>query len=120
MEGSRGVQLDSSSRALLEPGAHTLRLQNRSFAFSESRQIVVEPGGTTEVSIASPTSSLTVAGPAGVEVPVDGERVGQIPCASYAVKLGTRDVMVVEPSGATHHRSLMITAAPATLAIGPQ
>jgi hypothetical protein len=120
MEGSRGVQLDSSSRALLEPGAHTLRLQNRSFAFSESRQIVVEPGGTTEVSIASPTSSLTVAGPAGAEVFVDGERVGQIPLASYPVKLGTRDVMVVEPSGATHHRSLMITAAPATLAIGPQ
>jgi hypothetical protein len=116
-DGKKGVQLDSSNRALMKPGPHTVRIESRALGFVETRQIIVEPGGTTELDIASPTSTLTVSGPAGAEVRVDGERVGEVPLAAYPVKLGTRDVTIVEPSGVSHHRSLMITSRPATIEI---
>lgn len=116
-DGKTGIQLDSSNRALMKPGPHTVRIQNRALGYVETRQIVVEPGATAELDIASPTSTLTVSGPAGAAVLVDGERVGEVPLAAYPVKLGTRDVTVVEQSGITHHRSLMITSRPATIEI---
>jgi hypothetical protein len=119
MDGATGVQLDADSRALMKPGTHTLRVENRRLAFSESRQIVIEPGGIAEVSIASPLSTLTVTGPAGAEVFVDGEKIGTVPLAAAPVKVGTRNVMVVDRSGATQHRSLSITMAPATLEFTP-
>jgi hypothetical protein len=118
VEGTAGVQLDTLNRALMKPGPHTLRIESRSLGFADTRQVMVEPGGTTEVDIASPTSTLTVSGPAGAEVFIDGERVGAVPLAGYRVRVGTRDVSIVEPSGTTHHRSLTITSRPATIEIG--
>ena len=116
-EGTAGVQLDGRNQSLMKAGPHTLRLANRALGFAETRQIVIEPGTTTDVSIASPTSTLTVSGPGGAAVLVDGESVGEVPLAAYPVKLGTRDVTIVEQSGVTHHRSLTITSQPATIDI---
>jgi hypothetical protein len=115
VDGKTGVQLDTLNRALMKPGPHTLRIQNRSLGFVETRRIDVEPGDTTELDIATPTSTLTVTGPAGAEVLVDGERVGTVPLSGYRVKLGSREVTIVEPSGTTHHRSVTIISKPATI-----
>jgi hypothetical protein len=101
----------------MKAGAHTLRIGSRRLGFLESRQVVVEPGGTTEVAIASRMSTLTVSGPDGADVLVDREKVGQVPLTAYPVQLGSRDVEVVEKSGVTHHQSVTITSQPASIDI---
>lgn len=115
LDGRRAVQLDDSNRALLKPGVHTIRLQNRALEIAETRQVTIEPGATTDVSIAPPESTLTVTGAIGAEVFVDGTRAGEIPLTDYKVPPGRHDVMVVDRSGATRHSSVTVTARPARL-----
>jgi len=62
-----------------------------------------------------PTSTLTVTGSTGAEVFVDGAKAGEIPLEEYRVKLGTRDVMVVDQSGVTRHVTVTVTTRPARI-----
>lgn len=117
VDGAAAVPLDARNSALLKPGPHTIRIENRTLGFAESREITIEPGGTTQVDVVAPLSSLTVTGPAGAEVFVDGEKVGQVPLMALPVKMGTREVRVVETSGLAHRRSVTITPQPATVDI---
>ncbi len=115
IDGTRAVQLDDRSRALLKPGAHTLRIENRTFDFTETRQVQIEPGGTTRVAVEPPGSTLTIIGSTGAAVFVDGVKAGETPLANYAVKLGTRDIMVVDSSGTTRHATVIVTTKPVQL-----
>jgi len=112
-DGGKALQLDDAHRVLLKPGTHAIRIDNKELDFSLTRQVDVEPGATARVDVEVPTSTLTVTGPAGAEVFVDGTKAGEIPLADYQLKLGTRDVMMVEPSGATRHVTLTVTTRPA-------
>ena len=115
VDNGRAVQLDDSNRVLLKPGTHNLRIENRSLDFSATRQIDIEPGGTTEVTLEVPASTLSVTGTAGSEVFVDGVKAGVIPITDYEVKLGTREIMVVAPGGETRHASVTATTKPTQL-----
>ena len=116
-EGSRGIQLDDRNRALLKPGVHDLRIENRELEFSETRQVAIEPGGTANVAIDTPLSTLSITGSTGAEVFVDGVKAGVTPLTDFQVKLGTRDIMVIEPSGATRHATVTVTTKPAQVDI---
>ena len=112
-DSGKGLQLDAAHRVLLKPGTHTIRLDNKELDFSLTREVDIEPGDTAHVDVEVPTSTLSVTGPAGAEVFVDGANAGELPLADYQIKLGTRDVMVVEPSGATRHATVTVTTKPA-------
>jgi len=114
-DAGKGLQLDDGHRVLLKPGVHAIRIDNRELDFSLTRQVEIEPGGTTRVAVEVPTSTLTVTGSTGAEVFVDGAKVGEIPLEEYRVKLGTRDVMVVDQSGVTRHVTVTVTTRPARI-----
>lgn len=116
-DGTRGLRLDDSNRVLLKAGTHNLRFENRTLDFVQTRQIQIEPGDTTDVSVEVPPSTLSVTGPTGAAVFVDGVKAGETPLDDYPVKLGTRDVMVVEPAGATRHATVTVTSKPVHLDI---
>jgi len=117
LDGGKPALLDDSNRVLLKPGTHTVRIENRELAFSQTKQVEIEPGGTTRVVIEVPTSTLTVTGSTGAEVFVDGTRAGETPLVEFTVALGTHDVMVVDKSGVTRHASVRATTKPVQLEI---
>jgi len=114
-DGGKGLQLDGGHRVLLKPGVHTIRIDSRELDFSLTRQVEIEPGGTARVAVEVPTSTLTVTGSNGAEVFVDGAKAGEIPLVEYKVKLGTRDVMVVDKSGVARNRTVTVTTRPAQI-----
>ncbi|MEQ1729780.1 MAG: PEGA domain-containing protein [Vicinamibacterales bacterium] len=117
LDGGKPALLDDSNRVLLKPGTHTVRIENRELAFSQTKQVEIEPGGTTRVVIEVPTSTLSVTGSTGAEVFVDGARAGETPLVEFEVALGTHDVMVVDKSGVTRHASVRATTTPVQLDI---
>lgn len=112
-EGTRALQLDSGNRVLLKPGVHEITVQNRPLGFSLSQSVEIEPGATATLDVETPFSTLTVNGPEGATVLVDGVKAGETPLANYRVQVGTRDVVVVDRSGATYHMAVTVTRSPA-------
>lgn len=117
LDGGTPALLDDGNRVLLKPGMHTVRIENRELAFSQTRQVEIEPGGTTKVAVEVPTSTLSVTGSTGAEVFVDGVKAGETPLADFKVALGTHDVMVVGKTGATRHATARVTTRPLQLDI---
>ncbi len=117
LDGGKPALLDDSNRVLLKPGTHTLRIENRGLAFSQTKQVEIEPGGTTKIAIEVPTSTLTVTGSTGADVFVDGVKAGTTPLTEFRVALGSHDVMVVDKSGVTRHASVKATTKPVQLDI---
>ena len=112
-EGATPLQLDTGNRALLRPGVHEVTAQNRDLGFSLTQSVTIEPGATASLDIETPYSTLTVKGPEGASVFVDGDKAGETPLSNHRVKIGSRDVKVVDPSGATYHIAVNVTRAPA-------
>ncbi len=117
LDGGKPALLDDSNRVLLKPGVHTVRIENRELAFSQTKQVEIEPGGTTKIAIEVPASTLTITGSVGADVFVDGVKAGQTPLTDFTVALGAHDVMVVDPSGASRHASIRATTKPVQLDI---
>ncbi|MFN7984357.1 MAG: PEGA domain-containing protein [Vicinamibacterales bacterium] len=112
-EGARALQLDSSNRVFLRPGIHEITAQNKELGFSLTQTVEILPGATADLDIDTPDSSITVKGPEGAAVYIDNERVGDIPVVNHQVKIGSRDVRVVDRSGAAYHITVNVTKAPA-------
>jgi len=112
-EGARALQLDSSNRVFLRPGVHEITAQNKELGFSLTQTIEIQPGVTANLDIETPDSTITVKGPDGATVFIDGERVGDIPIVNRQVKIGSRDIRVVDRSGAAYHITVNVTKAPA-------
>jgi hypothetical protein len=106
-EGTRGLQLDGQSNVLLAPGPHSLVFANQRFGYREVRQVVVNPGQTTAISVVAQASVLTIASTLPAEVFIDGERAGETPLSDHRVNLGTREITVRSRTGI--ERRFMIT-----------
>jgi hypothetical protein len=117
VDGTKGMLLDDSNRILLKPGDHTIRIENRLLEFSETKQVTIEPGGTTKVSVEVPMSTLTVTGSTGAEVLIDGTNAGETPLTDFQVKPGAHDIMVIDKSGVTRHASVTVTTKPTQIDI---
>jgi hypothetical protein len=114
-DGQRAVRLDEKGEALLAPGAHDLRLENRAMGYSVTRHVEVKPGETASVTIVPPTSTLTVTATMPSEVYVDGQPVGQSPLTGYTVALGTREILVKSAAGMERRLTTVITVKPVRL-----
>lgn len=112
-DGSQLLQLDSQGRVLLKPGMHDIRIANEALDFVVVRRVEVEPGDTTSIDLESPQSELTVNGPPGAAVFIDGDKVGETPLSRLKVKVGARDVKVVDRNGASYHMTVTVTTKPA-------
>lgn len=98
-EGKRAITLDARNQALLGPGTHQIRFLNRTLGYDEVKTVEVKPGDIAEVTIEAPTSLLSVSANVAGEVFVDGALAGPLPLSDFAVRVGTRDIVVKSADG---------------------
>jgi hypothetical protein len=97
-EGNRQVRLDDSGRAILSPGLHKLRFQNRALGYDEVRTVEIKPTETTTLNLI-PQTTLSITATQRSEVSIDGARVGGTPLVKRRINLGTHTVVVTSSSG---------------------
>jgi hypothetical protein len=111
-EGGRGVQVDERGRAMLSPGRHRLRFQNRELGYDETRAVDVKPADTITINL-TPATTIAVTSNEPAEVLIDGTRVGDTPY-SGKVGLGTHSV-TVRTAGAERQLTVAATSKPVQL-----
>ena len=113
-EGGRGVQIDERGRAMLTPGRHRLRFQNRDLGYDETRVVDVKPADTATINLL-PETTITVTSNEPAEVLVDGTRVGDTPYGGK-MGLGTHTV-TVRTAGAERQLTVAATSKPVQLEV---
>jgi hypothetical protein len=111
-DGTRGIRLDERSQAMLTPGSHDMRFENRALGYLETRRVEIRPGETRSLSLSPPPSMLTVTATIPADVLIDGENAGGTPLTDHPVALGTRNIVVKSEAGATRRFSLTMTVKP--------
>jgi hypothetical protein len=96
--GGRRIGASSDGQITLSPGRHKVTFVNKQFQVRETRTIDIQAGSIASHTLKLPSGSLSVDAPAGAEVLVDGERIGNAPIRGSAVAIGTRDIAVRHPS----------------------
>jgi PEGA domain len=97
----------ADERLTLSPGRHTLTLVNRALNFEAERQVTVASGRQAHVSVDLPDGTLHVNALPWAEVFVDGERHGETPLGSIALRIGSHQVTLRNPEFG--ERSMSVT-----------
>ena len=113
-EGGRGVQVDDRGRAMLTPGRHRLRFQNRALGYDETRAVDVKPADTITINLL-PETTIAVTANEPAEVLIDGTRVGDTPYDGK-IGLGTHTV-TVRTAGAERQLTVSATSTPVQLEV---
>jgi hypothetical protein len=92
--GGRRVGGSGDGQITLAPGRHKVTFVNKQFNVRETRTIDIQAGSIVSHSVKLPNGTLTVEAPAGAEVLIDGDRIGDAPLRGASVAIGTRDVAV--------------------------
>jgi len=112
--GNAAIPVDEKGRAMLEPGKHRLRFQNRELGYDETRTVEVRPTATTTVNLlADTTIGITATEPA--EVLIDGAPAGVTPFEGRML-LGTRTV-TVRSAGSERQFTIEATMKPVRLEV---
>jgi hypothetical protein len=108
--GKRLLGTTESGRIMVPPGRYELELFNSALKYRQTHVVEVESGKVAAVNIKSAEGSLSVAGPPGAEVWVDGERVGETPLSDVKISIGTRELTIRHPQ--LGERKLTVTISP--------
>jgi PEGA domain len=111
-EGNKAITLDDSNQALLSPGAHDVRIENRALGIHEMKHVDVRPGETTSLAFEPPPSHVSVQASEAATVVIDGEPAGDTPLVDYPIKIGTRDLTITSAAGDVRHQTVTVTTQP--------
>ena len=105
-------------RIELPAGTHQIELANAPLGFRTRISVDVQSGEVTEYTVALPDGRLTVNGPAGADVWVEGSPFGQIPVLDMPTRIGTHEVIVRHPEEGEWREFVAVRAdVPAVLTI---
>jgi hypothetical protein len=114
-ERGRLIGTTEAEKLMLSPGPHKLDLVNESLGYRGTETVDVRPGATTSVSVL-PKAEVIVEGPRGVELFIDGDRVGELPVAKLKTVIGTREFVFRTPDQPERRHIVMVTmTAPVTV-----
>jgi hypothetical protein len=115
----RRIGASDGEQITLSPGRHKITLLNKKYHVRETRTIDVQAGSIASYTLKLPTGSLNVEAPAGAEVLVDGDRIGEAPLRGVSVPVGARAVVVRHPSFGERHETVDVKqGASVTVKIG--
>ena len=93
---------------MLTSGHHELQLFNRELGFRGTQVVDVQPGEMTVVCVVLPKTTVTVTSTPGAEVWIDSVKAGETPLVNFPVELGTREIVLRNPT--LGERRLAVTA----------
>jgi CRISPR/Cas system-associated exonuclease Cas4 (RecB family) len=114
-EKGRVLRADDRHQIMLPPGAHELRVFNRSLAYDVARRVEVRPGEAVNLQLTPDPSSLTVTAAEAAEVWVDGSRLGDTPLNAAPIPLGIHDIVVRRATGGERRFTVTVGTKPVTL-----
>jgi hypothetical protein len=95
--GGRFLGTSLDGKLLVPPGHHEIEVVNTRLGYRETREVDIEPGRTTAVSIEAPNGTIAIEAPDGTEVSIDGKTVGVMPLDPVAAPIGMREVILRHP-----------------------
>ena len=107
-ERGRLIGTTEAEKIMLAPGRHKLELKNESLGYEGTQSVEVRPGATTAVSVL-PKAEVTVEGPKGTELFIDGERVGELPIDKLKTPIGTREFLFKHPEQGERRQVVVVT-----------
>lgn len=113
-EGNVGIQVDDRGRAMLAPGRHRLRFQNRELGYDETRTVDIKPTATTTINLI-PQTTISITSNETAEVLIDGTRAGETPYQGK-IGLGTHTV-TVRTASAERQLTVEATSKPVQLEV---
>ena len=119
-ERKRFIGTTDQERIMLPAGRHELEFVNKERGFRDMRVVEVGPAAVVAVNIQESEIEgiVRIDAPAGSEVFIDGQRVGEAPLAEQRVPAGTREILVRHPElGEKKVTATITSTAPAELKI---
>jgi uncharacterized protein YjbI with pentapeptide repeats len=107
-ESGRLIGTTEAEKIMLAPGRYKLVLKSASLGYEGTQAVEVRPGATTAVSVL-PKGEVTIEGPKGTEVFIDGDRVGELPMATLKAPIGTREFVFKHPEQGERHVVVVVT-----------
>jgi hypothetical protein len=108
-EGERLLGTTEGEKLLVAPGKHTLTFVSEPLGYRGSQTALVTPGATVAVSMVMPKVPVSVVGPSGAELFIDGEPAGALPIDSVRAVLGTRDFVIRHPQFGERRQAITVT-----------
>jgi hypothetical protein len=105
----KSIGTTEQNRLLLAPGRHKLTLSSKEFGYSETRDVVIEPGEVASVNV-EPKGSINLNASPWAEVWLDGRKIGDTPIAATPVPLGLREFVFKNPQFGERRVSASIKA----------
>jgi hypothetical protein len=109
-EGERFLGTTEGEKLMLAPGKHKLDFVSEELGFKRTVEVTITPGATAAVSLPMPKVAVTVEGPEGADLIVDGEAMGKLPLTGLQVPLGTRDFVVRHPDHGEKRQVVTVTS----------
>jgi hypothetical protein len=97
-DGGRLLGTSLDGRFLVSPGPHVLEIVNQRLGYRVTRQVEIEPGRHTAMSVEVPDGTIVIEAPDGTRVTVDGRPAGTTPLEHVTAPIGTREVRLEHPS----------------------
>jgi CheY-like chemotaxis protein len=97
MNGKR-IGASGDGQLLLPPGRHKVTLASTQYNYSDTVTVEIDAGRVRDHNVKLPLGRVNVDAPAGSEIWIEGERVGEAPMQNVRVAIGTREVVVKHPS----------------------
>ena len=108
-EGERFLGTTEGEKLMLSPGKHTLDVLSEELGYRRTLEVTIVPGATAAVSLPMPKVAVTIDGPEGADLIVDGEAMGKLPLTGVQVPLGTRDFVVKHPDHGEKRQVVTVT-----------
>lgn len=108
--GERFLGTTEGEKLMLAPGKHKLDFVSEELGYKRSLEVTITPGATAAVSLPMPKVAVTVEGPEGADLIVDGEFMGKLPLTGLQVPLGTRDFVVKHPDHGEKRQVVTVTS----------
>jgi hypothetical protein len=110
LENGQLLGLSNAAPIVVSTGRHQFDLINESLELRVSRQVTVDAGKPTRLSVTVPNGTLSVNAVPWAEVFVDGKSIGVTPLGAVAVAVGSHEVVWRHPQLGEKRRTVIVGA----------
>ncbi|HEY8551806.1 MAG TPA: PEGA domain-containing protein [Vicinamibacterales bacterium] len=108
--GGKLLGTSRTARLPLEAGSHDIQLRNDAVGFSTMRNVQVEGGKVSRVTVQLPDGSLSLNAIPWAEVWLDGNRIGETPIGNVTARAGTHELIFRHPDHAEIRQTVVVKA----------